>query len=121
MAEYLKTRNQTDAARRAGYKSPEVEASRLLRNAKVAAAVAEGQAERTERTKIDIAYVVQRLAVEAERTGEGATHAARVAALGHLRQHFAALPKSGDDVPALNINITSDAPVRGVRVTRSEG
>lgn len=26
-----------------------------------------------------------------------------------------------DDVPALNINITSDAPVRDVRVTRSEG
>lgn len=88
VAEYLKTRNQTDAARKAGYKSPEVEGSRLLKNAKVAAMVAAGQSDRTERTNIDIDYVIQRLAIEAEREGEGTSHSARVAALGQLRNHF---------------------------------
>lgn len=88
VAEYLKTRNQTDAARKAGYKSPEVEGSRLLKNAKVAAEVAKGLADRTERTHIDIDYVIQRLAIESEREGEGASHSARVSALGQLRQHF---------------------------------
>jgi phage terminase small subunit len=88
VAEYLKTRNQTESARRAGYKSPEVEGCRLLKNAKVAALVAAGQSERTERTNIDIDYVVQRLSIEAEREGEGSSHSARVSALGQLRQHF---------------------------------
>ena len=50
--------------------------------------VAKGQAERTERTHISMDYVVQRLSIEAEREGEGASHSARVAALGQLRQHF---------------------------------
>ena len=88
VAEYIKTRNQTDAARKAGYKSPEVEGSRLLKNAKVAAKVAKGLADRTERTHIDIDYVIQRLAIESERVGEGASHGARVSALRELRQHF---------------------------------
>jgi len=86
--EYLRTRNQTQSAIFAGYKSPEVEGSRLLKNAKVAAMVAKGQAGRTERTHISMDYVVQRLSIEAEREGEGASHSARVAALGQLRQHF---------------------------------
>tara|TARA_R110000787_G_scaffold33079_6_gene86903 strand:- start:1217 stop:2056 length:840 start_codon:yes stop_codon:yes gene_type:complete len=40
---YLETQNGTEAARRAGYKSPEVEACRMLKIAKVAAAIEEGR------------------------------------------------------------------------------
>lgn len=42
------------------------------------------------------------------------------AALEALLKHVSG-QSDPDDAPALNINITSDAPVRGVRVTRSEG
>lgn len=120
VAEYLKDRNQTQAAIAAGYKSPEVEGSRLLKNAKVAAEIAKGQADRIERTNITLDYVLQRLAIEAEREGEGASHSARIAALTQLRQHFTTIP--GDDsAPGLNISITSAAPVGDIRVTRSDG
>ena len=119
VAEYLKTNNQTQAAKSAGYASPEVEGSRLLRNAKVAAAVAKGQAGRIKRTELSLDYVLQRLAIEAEREGEGASHSARIAALTQLRQHFTVTPDD-EDAPALNIRITSAAPVRDIRVTRSD-
>ena len=62
--EYLVDLNGKQAAIRAGY-SPtcaEVTASRLLRNAKVAAAVAEARQERAERTAITQDGVVQELA-----------------------------------------------------------
>lgn len=120
VVEYLISRNQTDAARKAGYKSPEVEGSRLLRNAKVAAKVAEGLADRAKRTNIDIDYVIQRLSIEAEREDERSSHAARVSALGQLRQHFLEAPGDGE-APALNININSSAPVKDISVTRSDG
>lgn len=122
VAEYLKTGNATEAARQAGYTHPNTQGPRLLVNVCVAAAIAAGQAERTERTKIDIDYVIQRLAIEAEREGEGTSHSARVSALGQLRQHFVDMRNPKDDeAPAMNIHITSDAPVSDVRVTRSEG
>ena len=65
--EYLKDLNATQAAIRAGYskRSAEVTASKLLRNPKVAAAVAEAKAERSELTKIDAAWVLTRLVGEA--------------------------------------------------------
>jgi phage terminase small subunit len=61
--EYLIDLNATQAAIRAGYsaKSAEVQGSRLLSNAKVAAAVAAAQKERSEKTGIDAAYVLNRL------------------------------------------------------------
>lgn len=61
--EYLIDLNAKQAAIRAGYaeRSAEVTASRLLSNAKVAAAIQERMSERSERTKIDADYVLRRL------------------------------------------------------------
>jgi phage terminase small subunit len=67
VTEYLVDLNATAAYRRAGYKvkSDEVASAasaRLLGNVKVAAAVAAGQAERSERTKVTADQVVRELA-----------------------------------------------------------
>ncbi|CBV41978.1 terminase small subunit [Halomonas elongata] len=61
--EYLKDLNGKQAAIRAGYaeRSAEGTASRLLSNAKVAEAIAQRKALRSERTKIDADYVLHRL------------------------------------------------------------
>jgi phage terminase small subunit len=90
VAEYLIDLNATQAAKRAGYSKKTAHAigQENLRKPIIAAEVAKAQAERTERTNIDIDWVVQRLAVESEREAEGSSHSARVSALGQLRQHF---------------------------------
>ena len=61
--EYLIDLNAKQAAIRAGYsaKSAHVEGSRLLTNAKVAAAISAAKQERTEATKIDAEYVLRKL------------------------------------------------------------
>ena len=61
--EYLVDLNAKQAAIRAGYspKSAHVEGSRLLTNAKVAAAISAAKQERSEATKIDAEYVLQKL------------------------------------------------------------
>ncbi len=60
VTEYLVDLNATQAAIRAGYarSGASVEGVRLLANAKVAAAVAAGQAKRAKRTEIDADYVL---------------------------------------------------------------
>lgn len=65
--EYLLDLNGTQAAIRAGYseRSAEVQASRLLRNAQVSAAIEAAKAARSERTKIDADWLLTRLAEEA--------------------------------------------------------
>lgn len=64
--EYLLDLNATQAAIRAGYsaKTAEQQASRLLSNVKVAEAVAEAQAKRAEKTRIDAEWLLTRLAEE---------------------------------------------------------
>lgn len=118
--EFIKLKNATLAAQAAGYAHPNTQGPRLLVNVGIAAAIASAQAEQTKRTNIDADYVVQRLAIEAEREGEGSSHSARVAALGHLRNHFASQPGDTDEAQTLNININTAAPVGDVRVTRSD-
>ena len=61
--EYLVDLNATQAAIRAGYsvKAAGVEGSRLLTNAKVAAAISAAKRERSEVTKVDAEYVLKRL------------------------------------------------------------
>ncbi len=61
--EYLMDLNATQAAIRSGYsvKAAGVEGSRLLTNAKVAAAISAAKRERSEATKIDAEYVLRRL------------------------------------------------------------
>ncbi len=67
--EYLVDLNATQAAIRAGYsvKAAHVEGSRLLTNAKVAAAISAAKQERSEATKIDAEYVLQKLHQVVER------------------------------------------------------
>ncbi len=69
VSEYLVDLNATQAAIRAGYakKSADVEGSRLLANAKVAAAVAAAQAKRSERTEITQDYVLTSIMETMER------------------------------------------------------
>jgi phage terminase small subunit len=64
--EYLIDLNATQAAIRAGYsaKTAQEQASRLLSNAMVSQAVSEAQARRSERTGIDAAWLLTRLALE---------------------------------------------------------
>jgi hypothetical protein len=86
---YLIDLNATQAAIRAGYsaKSAGQQGSAMLKNPKVAEAIAAGQAKRAEETGITQSYVVERLKIEAERTGEGSSHGARVSALIQLGKH----------------------------------
>lgn len=121
VAEYLKDRNGTRAARDAGYLSPEVEQNRLLKTAKIAAEIAKGQAAQVQRTNITLDYVLQRLAIEAERDDDRASHSARVAALGQLRQHLEGTT-SADDAPAsMSITVNGLPAQADIRVTRHSG
>ena len=67
--EYLLDLNATQAAIRAGYskKTADVQGPRLLGNVRVAAAIAEGKGERTERTEINQDFVVRGLRENYER------------------------------------------------------
>ena len=72
IAEYLIDINATQAAIRAGYskRTAMVQASRLLKNVKVAAAVEQGRAERMERTEIDQDWVIRGLVENCNRAME---------------------------------------------------
>ena len=65
--EYLIDLNATQAAIRAGYspKTAEAQSSRLLTNVKVKAFIEQAKQQRSERTKIDADWLLQRLAAEA--------------------------------------------------------
>jgi len=82
--EYLIDLNGTQAAIRAGYsaRSAMNHASGLLRHPEIRNAIEAAQAARRQRMQLTADWVVQRLRIEAERTGEGSSHSARVAALG---------------------------------------
>ena len=81
--EYLTDSNGKQAAIRAGYspKTAEVQASRLLSNVKVKAAVAEGQKFLQEKTETEAEWVRRRLKEEADDRSEFSTHAGRIRAL----------------------------------------
>ena len=66
--EYLMDLNATQAAIRAGYseKTAKSQGQRLLTDVDVAAYIAKGKEERSERTKIDADWLLKRLADEAE-------------------------------------------------------
>lgn len=88
--EYLIDLNATDAARRAGYSAAtaDKQGSQLLGKTRVAAEIARRQAERAKAVQVTQDYVIQRLIIEAEREGEGASHAARVSAASLLGKHL---------------------------------
>jgi len=83
--EYLVDSNGKAAAIRAGYSAntAESQASRLLRNAKVASAVQAGKAKLVEQTTITKTWLTRELAAEFRET-RGKGNAAAVARLGDL-------------------------------------
>jgi phage terminase small subunit len=88
--EHLIDGNATQAAIRAGFsqKTAAAAGARLLRNVKVAAALAAAQQARSERTQITADLVLQGLLTEARYRGEGTSHSARVAAWDKLARHL---------------------------------
>lgn len=116
VAEYLIDLNATQAAIRAGYseKTAEQQGSRLLSNAKVAAAVAEAQAKRAERTNITQDRVLVELArlgfsdIRRVLTSEGGLiepqewddeTAASIASLEVVTVHNGETDKDGNKIP----------------------
>ena len=97
-AEYLIDRNATQAALRAGYspKTSYAQGSALLKHPEVRAAIADGQIKQQERTQVTQDYVLRRLVIEAEREGEGSSHAARVASVVALGKHMAMFTENID-------------------------
>lgn len=89
VAEYLIDLNATQAAIRAGYseKTAQVQSSRLLSNAMVAHLIAEGASKRIKKAEITAQDVLEGLHLEATRTGDGASHSARVQAWGLLGKY----------------------------------
>ena len=172
MLEYLIDLNATQAAIRAGYseKTAAEQASRLLTNVKIAAAIAEAQAKRSQRTGITQDRVLAELAKigffdlrktftqggalidplswddetagaiaalevvsrpgelddEGNRTVEHVHKIKawdKLAALEKLGKHLGMFGGEGadkDDAPGLTINFKTAAPVKEIRVTRSD-
>lgn len=87
--EYLVDLNATQAAIRAGYspKNADSIAVQLLRKPQVKASVKVAMQARSRRASRGADWVLERLALEAEREGKGASHSARVTALGLLAKH----------------------------------
>ncbi|GGB00408.1 hypothetical protein GCM10011491_30760 [Brucella endophytica] len=89
VAEYLIDLNATQAAIRAGYseKTANQQGPRLLVNAGIAAAIAEGAAKRIRKAEVTAQEVLDGLYHEATREGEGSSHGARVSAWGLLGKY----------------------------------
>ena len=87
--EYLVDLNATQAAIRAGYSAKTAGSigQRLLTKIEIQAELAAAMAAREERTEITADYVLRRLKEEAELTGEGSSHSARIKALELLGKH----------------------------------
>lgn len=99
--EYLLDLNAAAAYRRAGYKArtdheASVGGSRLLANTGIKVVIAASQARRAQRSRLSQDWVLERLKVEAELTGEGAGHGARVKALELLGKHVGMWPNRLD-------------------------
>lgn len=90
VAEYLVDLNATQAAIRAGYslKTAYSIGNENLKKPEIAAAIAERQSKIEAATGVTVEKVINALWTEATRTGEEASHAARVAALAHLGKHL---------------------------------
>lgn len=90
---YLVSLNASEAYKRAGYRAKNANvaaanASLLIRNHRVFAAIEAGQRLRAERVALDQDEVVRRLRAEADYHGPGRRHMARVRALELLARHL---------------------------------
>lgn len=79
VAEYVKLRNATEAAKRAGYSSNRAKqtGSELLRKPEIAAAIEREDAERRERLGMDADWIVRRLVAVHEKAFDGAPKVTR--------------------------------------------
>lgn len=93
--EYVVDLNATQAAIRAGYaeRGARTEGARLLADADIQSAIAERVKIISEQTLVDAAYVIKGLKAEAEFTGEGSSHGARVTAYTQLGKHLGIFEK----------------------------
>lgn len=105
VTEYLIDLNATQAAIRAGYSKRNADkiGSQLLGKTRVSQAIAEAKKTRSERTGIAADEVVERLWREATLEGKGASHSARVSALGLLGKHLGLF----DGPQPLRVDVTS--------------
>lgn len=103
--EYLIDGNATQAARRAGYAHAKTQGPRMLENVGIVAAIAAAQASRVQRVQVTQDYVLQRLMMEAEREGEGSSHAARVSALEKLGKTMAMFTDKTEHSGGVTVNI----------------
>lgn len=89
VGEYLVDLNATQAAIRAGYSSKTADkiGSELLGKTSISERIQKAMADREARTEITADYVLRRLREEAELTGEGSSHSARIRALELLGKH----------------------------------
>jgi phage terminase small subunit len=93
VSEYLVDLNAVAAYRRAGYRAKTDEtarssASEILTNPNVSAAVAAAIAARSASTGITAEWALRRLKEEADFTGEGSSHSARVTAIVAALKHL---------------------------------
>jgi phage terminase small subunit len=88
--EYLIDLNASAAYQRAGYTSddPNVHGPRLMANDRIKKAIQMEMVRRSNRVRLDQDEVIAGLRREAERTGEGSSHSARVQALIALGRHL---------------------------------
>lgn len=109
--EYLIDLNATQAAIRAGYaaKTANREGSRLLSNVDISHAIATKAANTAERLDLSAERVLRGLFEEATRTGDGASHGARVSAWGLLGKYHKLF------TDRIEADITSDVTVTDAR------
>ena len=93
VAAYVEEPNATSAALKAGYskRTAPSQGSRLLKHADILDAIEDGLSALANRTQVTVDKVVMRLWAEANRTGEGSSHGARVTALRTLAEHLGML------------------------------
>lgn len=109
--EYLVDLNATAAAGRAGYKDANIGRQLITKN-NVSAAIKHAQSQREKRTNITQDWVLERLVKEAERSGKGSSHAARVSALALAMKHLGMMKEDGPhpDRKAVDLSqLTDDA------------
>ena len=98
------------AYERAGYaakgNAAEAAASRLLSDVKVAARIAELQAERAARVQVTVDDVLRGLHEEATFRGFGSTHGARVSAWGLLGKHLGMFGADGSQRNPHHFDVT---------------
>ena len=121
---YLASGNATRSYIAAGYKArghaAEVSAERLLRNVEVVKIIEAARLKAAKSRDLTAEYVLDRMWLEAERVGEGSSHAARVKALELLGRPFGLFPSkiehSGPNGGPIRMNVSrlSDADLNTI-------